>query len=49
MFHLDEYLGMPADHPASFRRYLFERFIQPTGVTRYHLLDGVTDPERSRR
>lgn len=25
-FHLDEYIGMPDDHPASFRRYLRERF-----------------------
>ena len=25
-FHLDEYVGMPATHPASFRRYLRERF-----------------------
>jgi glucosamine-6-phosphate deaminase len=25
-FHLDEYIGMSADHPASFRRYLRERF-----------------------
>jgi len=27
MFHLDEYVGMSADHPASFRRYLKERFV----------------------
>lgn len=26
-FHLDEYIGMPPTHPASFRRYLKERFI----------------------
>lgn len=25
-FHLDEYIGMPDTHPASFRRYLTERF-----------------------
>jgi glucosamine-6-phosphate deaminase len=25
-FHLDEYIGMPETHPASFRRYLKERF-----------------------
>ena len=45
MFHLDEYLGIPPEHPASFRRYLMERFIRPTGITRYHLLDGTADPE----
>lgn len=44
MFHLDEYIGLPADHPASFRKYLFERLIQPTGLTRHHLLDGTRDP-----
>lgn len=27
MFHLDEYIGLPASHPASFRRYLAERFV----------------------
>ena len=26
-FHLDEYVGMPVTHPASFRKYLWERFI----------------------
>jgi glucosamine-6-phosphate deaminase len=44
MFHLDEYIGVPADHPASFRRYLQERFIGPSGITRYHLLNGERDP-----
>jgi glucosamine-6-phosphate deaminase len=45
MFHLDEYVGLPASHPASFRRYLRERLLQKTGIERYHLLDGETDPE----
>jgi glucosamine-6-phosphate deaminase len=27
MFHLDEYIGLPQTHPASFRRYLQERFV----------------------
>ena len=44
MFHLDEYIGLDADHPASFRRYLQERLIGPTGLARYHLLDGRKDP-----
>ena len=43
MFHLDEYAGLSADHPASFRRYLRERLIAKTGITRYHLIDGETD------
>lgn len=45
MFHLDEYVGLPATHPASFRKYLRERFIEPTGMTNYHLLDGEADPQ----
>jgi glucosamine-6-phosphate deaminase len=44
MFHLDEYIGLPADHPASFRRYLRERLIGPTGMTSVHLIDGERDP-----
>lgn len=27
VLHLDEYVGLPADHPASFRRYLRERLV----------------------
>lgn len=27
-FHLDEYVGMSIEHPASFRRYLKERFVR---------------------
>ncbi|MBI3475405.1 MAG: glucosamine-6-phosphate deaminase [Acidobacteria bacterium] len=49
VFHLDEYVGLPITHPASFRKYLFERLIHKTGVTRYHLLDGDGDPEASIR
>jgi glucosamine-6-phosphate deaminase len=45
MFHLDEYLGLPADHPASFRRFLLERLIRPAGISRYHFLDGERDPD----
>src|SRR6188472_2312763 len=43
MFHLDEYIGLPIDHPASFRKYLLERLIRPSGITRHHLLDGERD------
>src|SRR5687767_6644440 len=46
MFHLDEYVGLPIDHPASFRKYLLERLIARTGITRYHLLDGERDAAR---
>ena len=40
MFHLDEYIGLPISHPASFRKYLLERLIHKTGITKYHFLDG---------
>ena len=44
MFHLDEYVGIPESHPASFRRFLRERLIEKTGITKFHLLDGDHDP-----
>jgi glucosamine-6-phosphate deaminase len=43
MFHLDEYVGLPIDHPASFRKYLLDRLVRKTGIVRYHLLDGEGD------
>jgi glucosamine-6-phosphate deaminase len=45
MFHLDEYIGIPESHPASFRRFLKERLIQKTGMVHHHLLNGERDPE----
>src|SRR5881392_3741197 len=44
MFHLDEYIGIPMSHPASFRGYLLKRLINKVGITSYHLLDGESDP-----
>ena len=49
MFHLDEYVGLPITHPASFRKYLLERLIHKTGIAKYHLLDGSTDPRNAAR
>jgi glucosamine-6-phosphate deaminase len=43
LFHLDEYAGLPVTHAASFRKYLLERLIRKTGITRFHLLDGEQD------
>jgi glucosamine-6-phosphate deaminase len=43
LFHLDEYIGLPADHPASFCEYLQERLIGKTGMKNVHLLDGRGD------
>lgn len=51
MFHLDEYIGMPATHPASFRKYLKERFIDKVPQLKaYYLIDGDAEPvEECRR
>ena len=46
LFHLDEYVGLPATHPASFAKYIYERIIQPFGIVKYHLLDGARDPHQ---
>lgn len=44
MFHLDEYVGLPATHPASFRRYLQERFVEKVGPLRsVHFVDGTVE------
>ena len=45
MYHLDEYIGLPEDHPASFRRYLRERLIDRVHPGKIHLIQGdVEDP-----
>ena len=46
-FHLDEYVGIGPEHPASFRRYLRERFVAPLPVplAAFVELDGTADPE----
>jgi glucosamine-6-phosphate deaminase len=50
VFHLDEYIGLPITHPGSFRKMLLELLIKPTGITRYHLLDGdAADPKAAAR
>lgn len=46
LFHLDEYIGIPADHPASFRRYIQERVIDKVRpLKKVHLINGESsDP-----
>lgn len=44
MFHLDEYVGIADTHPASFRRYLLDRFINIVNPGKYYLIDGNSDP-----
>src|SRR5437764_1226241 len=49
MFHLDEYIGLPASHPASFRKYLLERLIGKTKINKYHFLEGDGDVSKTVR
>lgn len=46
MFHLDEYVGLPDTHPASFRKYLKERFVDQVGPLKaVHFVAGdAPDP-----
>ncbi len=46
IFHLDEYVGLPIDHPASFRQYLWDRFVKqlPHPPRAFHPLNGEIDP-----
>lgn len=44
-FHLDEYVGVPLEHPASFRKYLWERFVSklPLPLEAFHYVKGEGD------
>lgn len=44
MFHLDEYVGLSLQHPASFRRYLQERFCSRVSLREAVFVDGEDDP-----
>jgi len=46
MFHLDEYIGLPVTHPASFRKYLQERFISKVCLKGVYLINGETNPQQ---
>lgn len=40
LFHMDEYLGMPMTHRASFRKYLKERVFDRVNPAQAHYLEG---------
>jgi len=46
MFHLDEYIDLPETHPASFRKYLKERFMSKVNLKRAYLVDGENDTQK---
>jgi glucosamine-6-phosphate deaminase len=44
MFHLDEYIGLSVTHPASFRKYLQERFLSKVPpLNAVYLINGEND------
>jgi glucosamine-6-phosphate deaminase len=44
-FHLDEYVGLPETHPASFRKYLRERLLERVHPGAFHFIEGdAADP-----
>lgn len=43
IYHLDEYVGLPISHKASFRKYLKERFVDLIGSKRMHYISGEGD------
>jgi glucosamine-6-phosphate deaminase len=46
-FHLDEYVGLPITHPASFRNYLWKRFVSqlPLPMSAFDFIDGEFNPQ----
>lgn len=49
-FHMDEYIGLSIDHPASFRHYLRERLTARAPMREFFEIDGeTTDPENACR
>ena len=50
IFHMDEYLGIGADHPASFRRWIRKRVEEPLKGVRVNYIEGdAADPEAEMR
>lgn len=46
IFHMDEYLGIAADHPASFRRWIREHVEEPLHPVRVNYIEGdAADPD----
>ena len=45
-FHLDEYIGLFDSHPASFRKYLKERFVNLVRLKAFHYVNGEFRPEK---
>lgn len=47
-FHMDEYIGLSPDHPASFRRYLRDNLTRKVKMKEFFEIDGTaSDPEQA--
>jgi glucosamine-6-phosphate deaminase len=44
LFHLDEYIGLPGSHGASFCKFLHDNLIRKTSISKHHLLNGEANP-----
>jgi glucosamine-6-phosphate deaminase len=42
-FHLDEYIGIDINHPASFRKYLRERFVSKLPFKAFHYINAEVE------
>lgn len=46
-FHLDEYVGLAPDHPASFCKYLQDRFVSKVPLRTFHFMYGNGDVDHT--
>jgi glucosamine-6-phosphate deaminase len=44
VFHMDEYVGIGADHPAGFQRWIREHIVVPAAPRAAHYVEGLGDP-----
>lgn len=47
MFHLDEYVDLPEEHPASFRKYLKEKFTTKVSLKAAHFVEGTEENRKA--
>jgi len=47
VFHMDEYVGIGPDHPASFQRWIRERITERVHPRDVHYVDGLAEPDRA--
>ena len=45
LYHMDEYVGLAGDHPASFRRFLHDRIVDRVAPRAFHEIHGDAPPE----